>query len=143
MIKNIFVSILLVLLLPSCAFLFYNYRGYLKTEFTIENKSTDTTVRYRVGAMIYRLSAKENFYTRYVSPTNDSLDFYGPDYHTFSFRISEDHNTTKVYFRYFGYHGLRSKPPHKLFIQNLTDSLKLTFGATQLIIAEGSNEKIN
>lgn len=142
MTKRILIFIMVGFLLQSCAFLFYNYRGYLITEFSIENTSTDTTLRYQVGKLIYRLSAKEKFYTRYLSPKNDSLYFYGPDYHSFRFKINEENKMTRVYLRYSGYHGLRSRPPHKKFIQDLTDSLKLMFGATQIIIKEASNEKI-
>ena len=139
--KKILLLIIIALLLHSCAFLFYNYQCVLETEFSVTNNSNDTTVRYQVGKLINRLSTKERFYRSYASATYDSLHFYGPDYHTFQFKIYEKNQITKVYLHYFGYNGFRSRPPHKIFIQSLTDSLKGKFGATQTIMKDISNEK--
>jgi hypothetical protein len=141
MTKRLIIFLVSGLLLQSCAFLIYNYRGYLDTEFSIPNNTADSNVRHQAGELIYRLSNKEQFYHRYSSATYDSLYFYGPDYHHFRFKIYEDNQTTKVHLCYSGYHGFRSTPPHKQFIQSLTDSLTLKFGATQIVIKDVSNEK--
>jgi hypothetical protein len=139
--KNILITIISGLLFQSCGFIFYNYRGYLDTEFSISNTNVDTTIRHEIGNFIYRLSTNEDFYTRQASTTYDSLYFYGPDYHRFNIKIWEENKTTKVYLHYFGYNGFRSRPPHKQFIQSLTDSLKIVYGATQTIINDVNNEK--
>lgn len=130
------------LFFQSCGFLFYNYRGFLDTEFSITNNGADTTIRHQVGKLISRLSNKEHFYHHYSSVTFDSLYFYGPDYHRFRFKIYEKNQATKVHLFYSGYNGFRRRPPHKQFIQSLTDSLKLKFGATQIVTKNISNEKM-
>lgn len=140
-IKRLFLFITIGLFLQSCLFIIYSYRGYLDTEFSIPNNTADTAVRQQIGKLIYRLSTKQKFYTRYASATNDSLYFYGPDYHHLRFSIYEDKQTTKVRLRYSGYNGLRGRPPCKKFIQSVTDSLKTIFGATQVIYKDVSNEK--
>ena len=139
--KRLIIFIISGLSLQSCAFMFYNYRSYLDTEFSIPNNAADTTIRYQAGKLIDRLSSKEKFYHAYVGTLYDSLYFYGPDYHHFRFKIYEDNQTTKIHLRYSGYHGLRSNPPHKQYIQTLADSLKLKFGASQVVIKAVSNEK--
>jgi hypothetical protein len=141
MAKRIIILIISGLLLQSCAFLFYNYRGYLITEFSIANINADTKVRQQAGELIFRLAGKEDFYTHFTTATYDSLYFYGPDYHHFYFKIYEDSLTTKIFLRYSGYNGFRNRPPRKQFIQSLTDSLKSKFGATQIIFKDISNEK--
>ena len=141
MTKKLIIFLITGLLLQSCAFIFYNYQGYLETEFSITNNAADTSIRYQAGKLINKLSSKEKFYRNYSSTTYDSLYFYGPDYHHFRFKIYEDNQTTKIHLRYSGYHGFRSRPPHKQYIQSLTDSLKLKFGATQIVIKDVSNEK--
>jgi hypothetical protein len=141
MTKRIVAIFLFGLCIQSCAFIFYNYRGYLETEYTISNNTADTSIRYNVCALIYGLSEKQDLYRRFKSATSDSLYFYGPDYHHFRFKITEDSVSTKIKFKYFGYHGFRRNPPHKKFIQTISDTLKRTFGATQVIIKDVNNEK--
>jgi hypothetical protein len=128
------------LLLSSCGFLFYNYRAYVDTEYLIPNAKADTLVRIQTGKLIYRLSAREKFYTRFSTPAFDSLYFYGPDYHDFVFKISEEGKGTKILLHYFGYNGNRKKPPHKLFLDAISDSL-IALGATKTIIRDITNEK--
>jgi hypothetical protein len=141
MTKKLIILFLSGLLLQSCAFIFYNYRCKLDTEFSIVNKTGDTLVRHQVGQLIYRLSSKEKFYTRYHTSTFDSLYFYGPDYHDFQIKIYETKEQTKVHLNYFGFHGFRNNPPHKQFIKSLSDSLRINFGATQTIIEDINNER--
>ena len=141
MTKGIIVLVLFGLLFQSCTFIFYNYRGYLDTEYSIINESSDTNVRVEVANYIYGQSTNKKFYDRFINSTSDSIYFYGPDYHHFYFKIYELNKMTKVHFIYSGYNGFRSRPPHKEFIQTLSDSLKVRFGATQTIIKDLNNEK--
>ena len=135
------VMLLPVLACSSCAFIFYNYRGTLITEFFIKNSNKDTTVRLQAGKMINRIAFRQDFYSRYASPSFDSLYYYGPDYHYLRFKITETDTATKITFRYSGYHGFRSRPPRKPFITAVRDSLVKYFGARETVIREVSNEK--
>lgn len=127
-------------LCSSCAFIFYNYRGVLDTEFAIAGNG-DSTVRCQAAGLIYRLSARADLYKRFKAPACDSLYFYGPDYHYFRFKLYEKNDSTRIRFRYSGYHGFRRRPPHRAFIQAITDSLTLRFGARQLVFKDISNER--
>jgi hypothetical protein len=140
MLKSIIV-ILTLLVLNSCGFLFYNYRANYQTEFTFKEAMNDTLLRHEIGEMILKLSEKEKFYETFNSANYDSLYFYGPDYHHLTFRLFKDSNLTKVEFDYFAWNGNRRKPPLKKFIQEFTDSLKMKFGASQVILKDLSNEK--
>ena len=139
--KKIFLLTTIVLLFNSCTFIIYNYRGKLVTEYKIVNTTKDINSKIAIGKLIYDLSENEHFYTRKASPTFDSIYFYGPDYHTFKIKIQEINDTIKVNLNYIGYQGFRSRPPHKLFIQSLSDTLKNKFKATQIININISNEK--
>ena len=129
------------LFFQSCGFFFYNYRGYIDSNFSVPNINADTNIRYKVGQLIYRQSYKSQLYSRFADKTFDTLCFYGPDYHWLKFKITETSQTTNIHFNYFGYNGWRGHPPHKLFITAFRDSLKNNFGATEKIIKDISNEK--
>ncbi|MES2131710.1 MAG: hypothetical protein V4506_05125 [Bacteroidota bacterium] len=139
--KKILLTLILGFLFNSCAFIIYNYRGKLDTEYIVLNTVKDTTTKIAIGKLIFNLSVKEKFYTRNANPAFDSLHFYGPDYHTFLIRLYEINDTIKIRLKYVGYHGFRSRPPHKIFIQTLNDSLKTKFKATQITYLDISNEK--
>lgn len=140
--KAYLVFVLIVgIFIQSCGFLFYNYRCSFDSNFTIPNQTSDTSLRYEIGKYILELSNKHSFYERFSTPTYDSLYLYGPDYHTLTFKIGEINQTTSIQFHYFGYNGSRSNPPQKAFIQTLTDSLKLKFGATETINIDFNNER--
>ncbi len=130
------------ILMYSCGFLFYNYRAKFDTEFLIQNNSSDGTIIKKVGNLIYSLSQNEEFYTRYKNDSGDSLFFYGPDYHTFKIKILHEKDITKVRLDYFGYNGNRKNPPHKDFINSITDSLVKNYGAKQVIYKNVNNMKI-
>jgi hypothetical protein len=129
------------LVFQSCGFFFYNYRCTYDCDFTIPNKNADTNLRYAIGKYIDNISNNHSFYSNFATPTYDSLSLYGPDYHTLTFKIKEINNATNIHFHYFAYNGSRKRPPHKLFIQNLTDTLKIKFGATQTINYDHNNER--
>jgi hypothetical protein len=128
-------------LFQSCGFWLYNYRAAIDSNFVIPNEHADTTIRYKVGQMIFRQSFKSDLYHRFASKTYDTLGFYGPDYHTLKFRISESNKSTNVHFTFFAFNGWRSRPPNKLFIQSFRDSLKNKFGATETVVKDFNNEK--
>ena len=125
MIRNILLLLTIGILYQSCGFIFYSYRGWIDTNFTISNPSLDTNIRYNVGKFIYDQSFKSELYDRFASKTFDTLCFYGPDYHWLQFKIIEDQKMTKIHFTYFGYNGWRRNPPQKLLITTIRDSLKL------------------
>lgn len=129
------------LYMQSCGFLFYNYRCTIDSNYSIPNQTADTSLRYEIGKYIIELSNEHSFYTRFATATYDSLYLYGPDYHTLTFNIEEINHTTNIQFHYFGYNGSRRRPPQKAFIQTLSDSLKLKFGATETIIMDYNNER--
>jgi hypothetical protein len=129
------------LLFNSCAFIIYNYHGQLNTEYTITYTEKDNTKRILIGKYIYTMFSNGDFYTRKASQAFDSLYFYGPDYHSFRIRLQESNDTIKIHLRYVGHHGFRSRPPHKILIETLTDSLKTRFNATQITRVDVSNEK--
>ena len=139
--RHLFILITAGLISQSCGYFFYNYRCSFDSDFSIPNNTTDTTIRYAVGKYIYKLAYKHFFYNRYSNATCDSLYLYGPDYHTLIFKIKEINQTTNIHFHYFAYNGSRKRPPHKLFIQSLTDSLKIKFGAIQTINKDLNNER--
>ncbi len=141
MIKKILISLTIGLIFQSCGFFFYNYRGYIDSNFSIPNNQADTNIRYKIGQLIYRQSFKSKLYSRFASKSFDTLFFYGPDYHSLKFKIIEKQQTTNIHFHYFGNNGWRSHPPHKLFISAFRDSLRTKFGATENINKEISNEK--
>jgi hypothetical protein len=141
MIKNTLIALTIGLIFQSCGFFFYNYRGYIDSNFSIPNNQADTNIRYQVGQLIYRQSFKSEFYQRFAAKTFDTLFFYGPDYHSLKFKITENQLTTNVHFVYFGYNGWRKHPPNKLFITAFRDSLKTQFRATEVINKDISNEK--
>jgi hypothetical protein len=127
--------------MQSCGVFFYNYRGYIDSDFIIPNISADSSLRFKAGQLIYRQSKKSELYTRFASATYDSLFFYGPDYHTLWFKLSENKDTTIIHFHYFGYNGWRGKPPHATFINSVRDSLGANFGAVEKVYKQFSNEK--
>ncbi len=131
-----------ILLLNACGFLFYNYRVDMESEFLIQNKSNDSSLTKEIGHLIYSLSKKEKFYTSYMNTKCDSLFFYGPDYHTFKIKILHEMDITKVRLDYFGYNGNIKNPPHKAFINSITDSLVKNYGAKQIIYTKINNMKI-
>lgn len=129
------------LFIQSCGIFVYNYRAKFDSNFTIPNQTADTSLRYEIGKYILDLSQEHSFYHRFSTPTYDSLHLYGPDYHTLIFNIGEIDQTTSIEFYYFGYNGSRKNPPQKAFIQSLTDSLKVKFGATETIKVDFNNER--
>jgi hypothetical protein len=140
--KKTIITLSMIFAFNSCGFLFYNYRANLETEYLINSQSNDLKVTKEIGNIIYSLSEKQKFYHNYVSSSFDSLYFYGPDYHHLSIKISSENTFTKVRLNYFGYNGNRNKPPHKAFINAITDSLTLKYNASQNIITNWSNERI-
>lgn len=141
MTKKILLSLTIGLSFQSCGFLFYNYRASVARNYIIPNKNADTTIRYKVGQLIYRQSYKSDLYIRNVSKTYSTLYFYGPDYHKLKFNIIEFNDSTYVYFTFSAYNGWRRHPPNKLFIQSFRDSLINKFGAKEVIIKDFSNER--
>jgi|694.fasta_scaffold01133_15 hypothetical protein len=141
MIRNLIIISLLSTLFQSCGFLFYNYRASYESNFIIPKKNSDANLSYKTGQMIYRQSYISKPYSRYKSPTYDTLNFYGPDYHTLKFIITESKDTTNIHFTFFAFHGSRSRPPNKKFIESFRDSLKNKFGASEIIVKNISNEK--
>jgi hypothetical protein len=139
--KKILPLTLTAVLFNSCAFIFYNYQGKLDTEYKIANTTKDTNTKIAIGKLILNLSENKHFYTRKVNPTFDSIFLYGPDYHTFKIKLQEINDTINIHLKYVGYHGFRSRPPHKLFIQSLSDTLINNFKASQTININISNEK--
>ena len=105
------------LIFQSCGFWFYNYRASYDSNFIIPNENADTTIRYKVGQMIFRQSFKSDLYHRFASKTYDTLSFYGPDYHTLKFRISESNKSTNVHFNKI--HSPRSVPFSAQFVDQL------------------------
>lgn len=141
MIKKILFFTTLAFIFQSCGFWFYNYRASIDSNFIIPNEHLDTAIRYKVGQLIYRQSFKSDLYKRFASKTFDTLSFYGPDYHTLQFRITESDQSTTIHFNFFAFNGWRSRPPNKLFIQSFRDSLKNEFGAVEIINKDINNEK--
>lgn len=139
--KQLFLFFVIGLLLPSCGFLFYNFRCEYDSDISIPNQTADTNLRYAVGQYIIKFKEQHSFYTRFATTGYDSLYLYGPDYHKLSFKITEMNQTTNIHFHYFGFNGSRKRPPHKLFIQALKDSLKIKFNATEKINRDLSNER--
>jgi hypothetical protein len=111
-------------------------------EYAIPRNSSSTLTIEEIGKFIYRLGNEEDFYTHFSNEKYDSLYFYGPDYHHFNFKLIKRPDTFKVILDYFGYHGFRSKPPRKEFINIISDSLQIKFGAEEDIRYQVSNEKI-
>jgi hypothetical protein len=139
--RNVLFFITIAVVFQSCGFLFYNYRASIDSNFIIPNENQDTIIRYKVGQLIYRQSLQTKLYGRFASEIFDTLSFYGPDYHTLNFRIKESDKSTNIHFTYFGFNGSRKKPPNKLFIQAIRDSLKIEFGATEVVVKDFNNEK--
>lgn len=130
-----------LLLSSSCGFWIYNYRGILVTEFNIRKPKGDSLKKEEVVRFIYDLAESEHFYKRWIGPNYDSLYLYGPDYHHFRFSIRDRDTAVSIYLRYFAFNGWRKKPPHKKFVDQMTDSMKYRFHATEVIWKNINNEK--
>lgn len=112
MTKRVLLILIFGSLFNSCAFIFYNYQGYLQAEFAIPNEKNDSAIRYQSGQMLFRLPARSKFYSRYISP-NGFDPFLWPGLPNITFSIREEKEITKIKLNYFGYHGFRRNPPHK------------------------------
>ena len=132
-----------VALLPSCSYYLYKneYEGYYSSEFSIYNEAKDSSIKVRVGQLIVQLAGKEKFSKRYVYPPYDSLYFYSPDRHEFRFQIYQEYDFTKIKMRYSGQDGFRIAPPHRRFKQEVKDSIKIQFSATEKVIVDATNER--
>ncbi len=130
-----------MVLLNSCGYIFYNYRSKIIIVYSIPlNTPLDYSVK-EIGGFIYKLGQKEDFYDYFSSNNFDSVYFYGPDYHTFNFKLLEEMDSLKITLDYFGYNGNRLKPPRAEFLQIISDSLKNKFGAKENIVYLRSNQK--
>ncbi|MFM9983725.1 MAG: hypothetical protein ACKVOK_00735 [Flavobacteriales bacterium] len=123
----------------SCTILYYNYRARYVAEYRIPRHVSNQ----ELGELIYANASteKDPFYGLQKSPDFDSLEFYGPDYHTLKYTMSTTDSTTLVKFDYFGYNGWRKNPPRKVFIEQIRNLLLKEYHATELIVMDNSNEK--
>jgi|TARA_B110000208_G_scaffold190601_1_gene254899 hypothetical protein len=137
--KKLFV--ILLVLLNSCGFLFYNYRTKMKIVYSIPLNSPLVYSAEEVGEFIFKLGEKEDFYDYFSSNNFDSIYFYGPDYHSLNFKLLEEIGSLKITLDYFGYNGNRSKPPRAEFLKMISDSLQIKFQAQENIKYILSNEK--
>lgn len=138
---KITLNVLSVILLSSCAFLFYNYNGVFKSHYSIPIQHNQS--KQQIEKTIMRMAVKEQFYMRKFMEESDSIYLYGPDYHSFRFKFNDSATFIRLILDYYGYHGFKRSPPHALFLQQLRDTLRLRFAATETVIINRSNQKLN
>lgn len=113
----------------------------MSAEYSIIKNSSNSFTKEEIGKFIFKLGSKEDFYQHFTNEKYDSLYFYGPDYHHFNFRLSDNTDTIKVMMEYLGHHGFKSNPPRKEFIEQVSDSLQKKYKANKVIKYYSSNEK--
>lgn len=110
-------------------------------EYSIPRNSQSLKVE-EIGKFIYTLGSEEDFYKHFSNEKHDSIYFYGPDYHHLNYLLKQRPDSIKVILDYYGYHGFRSKPPRKEFINRISDSLQTKYGAKEKIKSLTTNEKV-
>jgi len=138
--KLFIISTLIFFLLSSCGFLIYNYRAEMVFSYEVNLVNSEKNQKISLCTEIINLISLEKFYNVKINSNKDSINLYGPDYHSVTITLKEKSPLLEINVFYSGYNGNRRNPPLKRFFNNL-DTLMKKYGANKIIIKKLSNEK--
>jgi hypothetical protein len=122
-------------------FLLCLYSTKYIANYTVQNKSTEKSIKDVSIGFINQLAQKNQLRKDSTLKGTDTLGFYGSPYHYFKFWFEQQNNQITIKLNYDGSFGSRKNPPYRSFLQNLNDSILANFTLINIDIKETNNAK--